>query len=220
MMARALHDVRESEYTMRSQRGFDSMGGGAPERGRLDPALLAAWMDGVTRGETSAFDALFNAFYTPLCAFARGYVRSPQAAEELVEDLFLKLWTDRERLDVRGSVASYLYVAVRHRAMNHLTRLRLERKHAETALAEERWGARHAVNDAEDRMREDELYASVREAVDELPPRGRQAYLLYYQHHLSYAEIAAVMGIAPKTVENQLARSLKTLWLRLKDVLE
>src|SRR5690606_15897377 len=105
--------------------------------------------------------------YAPLCAFARGFVRSPQAAEELVEDLFLKLWTDRERLDVRGSVASYLYVAVRHRAMNHLTRLWLERKHAETALAEERWGARHAVNDAEDRMREDELYASVREAVDE-----------------------------------------------------
>ena len=220
MMARAHSGVQESHYRMRQPHGLKALDGGAAPQGKPDPAQLDAWLEGVTRGEVAAFDALFGALYTPLCEFARGFVRSSHAAEELVEDLFLKLWTDRERLAVRGSVTSYLYVAVRHRAINHLTRLKLERRHAETARWEEHWGARHSVNDADDRLREDELYAHVCVAVDALPPRGRQAYVLYYQHHLSYAEIAAVMGISVKTVENQLARSLKMLCLKLKDVLD
>lgn len=219
MTARAEPEMGH-EYVMHRDRDLHDDEIGATPRGRADPALLAAWMDGIVRGDEAAFDALFGALYAPLCRFARGFVGTAHEAEELVEDLFLKLWADRDRLQVRGSVSSYLYVAVRHRALNHLTRLKVARRHAQSAQQDAEWEARHASNAAEEHLREDELYASVRAAVDELPPRSRQAYLLYYQHHLSYAEIAAIMGISVKTVENQLSRALKALWLRLKDELE
>lgn len=189
-------------------------------RAASDPAQLTAWFERMTRGDVAAFDALFNALYAPLCGFVRTYVRSHEVAEEVVEDLFLKLWADREQVRLRGSAASYLYVAARHRALNHLKRRKLERAHLDSVRLDGQWSARHAVNDAEERMRDAELEVSARRAIEQLPPRAREAYVLYYQHHLSYAEIANVMGISVKTVENQLSRSLKSLWSQLKDVFE
>lgn len=191
-----------------------------PSPGRLDPGVLGGWFERMTQGDEAAFDALFGALYEPLRQFARSYVRSADVAEEIVEDLFLKLWADRDRLRVRGSVAGYLYVSVRHRALNHLKRTRTERLHLDALRRDERWVATHGVNEAEERLRDAELTESVQKAIDRLPPRARETYQLYYQHHLSYAEIANVMGTSVKTVENQLSRSLKSLWSQLKDVFE
>lgn len=185
-----------------------------------DPEPYSVLFARVVEGDEGAFGELFLALCDKLCVFAEMYVGSRHVAEEIVDDVFLKLWSERARLRVHGSVRNYLYVAVRNSAMNYLSHRKVERRYTESLGRDDGWLSRHDVNDGEDRVRSEELSLRVRRAIDALPERARQTYLLYYQHHLSYAEVAAIMGVTAKTVENQLSRSLKALWLHLKDVFE
>jgi RNA polymerase sigma-70 factor (ECF subfamily) len=185
-----------------------------------DPDALVLWMSRIAAGDTAAFEALFHAFYDRLCAYAETYVRSPQAAEEIVDDVFLALWAGRERLQVGRAVASYLYVAVRNRALNQIRRRRMEQQYVERTELEGRALAGTQRNEVEDAVRSSELFAHAERAIEALPERIRETYLLYYQHGLSYAEIAQVMSVSVRTVENQLARAVKRLWRGLHGMLE
>jgi RNA polymerase sigma-70 factor (ECF subfamily) len=181
------------------------------------PDDLTEWMERLSAGDTGALELLFQAMYVPLCKFARTLVRSPAAAEDVVGETFLKLWTHRERIHVRGAVRNYLYMAVRNTAINQIQRSNREARYVETFpehVADLHGSSR---NDAEDRLQLEELSARVQKAIALLPRRAQQTYVLYYQHHMSYAEIGRVMGVSVKTVENQLARALRLLWDRLED---
>lgn len=181
---------------------------------------LILWMSRIADGDTAAFEALFHAFYDRLCAYAETYVRSPQAAEEIVDDVFLALWAGRERLRPGRAVASYLYVAVRNRALNQIRRRRMEQQYVERTEMEGRVTVAGQRNEVEDAVRSSELFALAERAIEALPERIRETYLLYYQHGLSYAEIAQVMSVSVRTVENQLARAVKRLWRGLHGMLE
>ncbi len=171
-----------------------------------------AWYQAMRAGDERAFEALFHAQYAPLCRFVREYVRAPDVAEELVQDLFLRLWRDRGRQPVRGSVRSYLYVAARNAALNHIRHegfvRRLQRRwqagEREPALVP---AARTPEGDAADR----ELADAIQAAIRALPERARLAATLRWEHQLSYAEIAEIMEISVKGVENQLGRIVKAL---------
>lgn len=184
------------------------------------PETLARWVAGIAAGDSAAFEALFHAFYDRLCEYAESYVRSQHAAEELVDDVFLALWSGRERLRIEGSVASYLYIAVRNRALNRLRRNERELRFVERRELEIRASLEHQRSETEDWVRSEELFALAQQAIDALPERSRETYLLYYQHGMSYAQIAEVMGVSVRTVENQLARSVKRLWRSLHGLLE
>jgi RNA polymerase sigma-70 factor, Bacteroides expansion family 1 len=171
-----------------------------------------ALMARLSAGDGAAFTTLFERYYDALCAFAAGFLTSRAEAEEIVEDVFVRVWELRERLEVRDSMKSYLYAATRNRALNQLRRERLEWRwvNDETMCRDVPEAARteHGIDD--------ELYAAdfaraIDVAVDRLPPRCRQVFLLHRQHGLTYSEIAVALGISPKTVENQLGRALKQL---------
>jgi RNA polymerase sigma-70 factor (ECF subfamily) len=181
------------------------------------PELLARWLALVVQGDTIAFEALFLALYDGLCQYAEGYVRSAGTAEEIVSDVFLALWAGRERLRIEGSVSSYLYVAVRNKSLNHLRRRKAERTFVERAVLDMRGALLDRRNDVEDYARGNELFALAQRAIDALPTRIRETYLLYYQHGMTYAQIAEIMGVSVRTVENQLARSMQRLWRGLHD---
>lgn len=184
------------------------------------PEALALLVRRIADGDAAAFESLFHAFYDRLCWYAETYVRSPHAAEEIVDDVFLALWSGRERLRPQRAVASYLYVAVRNRALNQLRRRKMEHAYAERAEMELRVVAASERNEVEDALRSGELFALAERAIAALPERIRETYVLYYQHGLSYAEIARVMDVSVRTVENQLARAVKRLWRGLHGMLE
>ncbi len=170
-----------------------------------------AWYDAMCAGDERAFESLFHAYYAPLCRFLVAYVEPP-AAEEIAQDLFLRLWRDRARAPVRGSIRAYLYVAGRNAALNQLRHARIH----------ERWRGRAGDRPApgttrtpEDEVVSEELADAVAAALAELPERARLAATLRWQHQLSYAEIAAVMEISVKGVENQLSRVARALRERL-----
>jgi RNA polymerase sigma-70 factor (ECF subfamily) len=167
-------------------------------------------------GEGNAFAALFSRYYDALCAFASGYTASRAEAEEVVEDVFVRLWELREQLEVRESLKSYLYTATRNRALNRLRDKRAETRRLEEASADATAPGMGQPGPGIDQEVEAEEFArAVERAVEQLPPRARQVFLLHRQHGLTYAEIAAALEISPKTVENLLGRALKHLRARL-----
>ncbi|HEX6536658.1 MAG TPA: RNA polymerase sigma-70 factor [Gemmatimonadaceae bacterium] len=181
---------------------------------------LQRWMARTVEGDAAALEALFRAMYERMCLVARSYVKSTADAEDVVEETFLKLWSHRDRIRVRGSVNNYLAIAVRNTALNYLGRRRAEAKYIALAPHEDIWGETLATNDGETRIREQERAERVQRAIDALPSRARETYCLYYQRRLTYAQIARVMGVSVRTVEAQLVRCVRKLTKQLGEVLE
>ena len=185
------------------------------------PVSFVPDADLVTRiraGDEPAFEALFREHYTKLCVFAARLIGSDAAAEEIVQDVLLSIWRRHEQWDVPGTVASYLYAAVRNRAFNQLRDER-QRRHKRAQLTQELTILGQDANriEADDVVRSEELARAIARAIEELPPRCREAFLLRRQHNLSYAEIARVMQIAPKTVEIQIGAAYKSLRKKLAE---
>lgn len=177
----------------------------------------------IRQGDVRAFERLFAAHYAALCGFVASYVRSDAIAEELVADLFRWLWERRERWEVTGDVRTYLLVAARNRALDHLKHERIERRAQETLVVsrgERPPGMGMPMPSTDASVRAAELDAAIQRAIEALPERCRLAFTLRRQQHLSYVEIAAVMGTAVKTVEVQIGVALKALRKSLADWIE
>jgi RNA polymerase sigma-70 factor (ECF subfamily) len=170
------------------------------------------WVAAVREGDEAAFEQVFLAYYDRLQAYAERYVQRPDVAEEVVENIFVRLWEQREQWEIRQSLKSYLYAAVRNQALMWIDHQRIVRRAQEAGMREQRSpGMGQARPTAEEELQAAELAAAARAAVERLPNRAREAYVLSRQHGLSYAEIAEAMGISSKTVEIHLGRALKAL---------
>jgi RNA polymerase sigma-70 factor, ECF subfamily len=166
------------------------------------------WVRRLRVGDEAAFEDAFRTYAPALCAFAFRYVGSRAVAEDLVQDLFLTIWRKREELDITGAVGSYLYTATRNRALNHLQREQAGERFRVALL--ERLDASMSAG-------EEEMLTTMemQRALDELPERCGLIFRLSRQEGMTYAEIAASLGLSVKTVETQMGRALKRLRDRL-----
>lgn len=166
-------------------------------------------------GEITTFDDLFRNAYPGLFRFAYRLVSSRELAEEVVQDVFLELWRRRDVIDPCSVARAYLYTAVRHAAITAIRRSRLEA----TAVTRDDIGigSTHSAADPDiaEMIQASDLDAAVARAVETLPERCRLVYTLSRREQLSYAEIAAALGISVKTVEAQMARAFRLLRTRL-----
>lgn len=162
------------------------------------------------RGDHTAFDAIFRQWYEPVVRSANRVLHDPGVAEELAQDIFLELWRRREVLAPDSSVAGYLLQAVRNRALNHLRHLQVQKKSAVyvEALSEPAEPADAEVHAAE-------LQAAIHEAIEALPPRTREVFLMSRERNLRYGEIAELLGVSVKAVEANMSRALRQLRERL-----
>ena len=170
-----------------------------------------SWRDLVARiraGDEAAFEAMFRAYYDPLCRHVAPYLGSRDAAEDAVQGLFVRIWEDRARWVV-SDLGHYLYTAVRRRAISQVRRIAVQRRAAPLLVLEEIGGAGRALPDAE--FDAEELWRRLERALDTLAPRTRAAFVLSRREGLSYQQVAARMAISPKTVGVHIARALAAL---------
>lgn len=167
----------------------------------------------IRAGDERALEVVFRAHYAGMASFVQRYVRSADLAEELVQDVFLKLWSKREHLADIETFRTYLFRAARNTALNHLRRVKLERRWQEEHGQEEEAPASYA---ADEEASEQEVAAAVQVAISRLPPRCREIFLLSRDGGLTYAEIARALEISVKTVETQMGRALKSLRVSLR----
>lgn len=163
-------------------------------------------------GDERALEAIFRAHYAGMAAFVERFVRANDVAEELVQDVFLKLWRKREELSEIESLRTYLYRAARNTALNWLRRQKLERRWLEEHAGD---GEPATTHTADDDATGQEVAEAVQAAIQRLPPRCREVFLMSRDGGMTYAEIARALEISVKTVETQMGRALKALRLAL-----
>lgn len=166
----------------------------------------------VRLGDGAAFEALFGEYYIPLCTFVDSYVHERAVAEDLVQDLFCALWRRREGWTPLGGVRGYLFAAARHRALSHLRHEEVVER-ATTRCREA--GLSPALGtagvDGALAAETSQIGSAYRCAVQRLPERTRVAVTLRWEHGMSHAEIARVLGVSVKGVEAQMGRALRHL---------
>ncbi len=160
----------------------------------------------IRKGDECAFRDLFKAYYQRLVNYARRYVHDTDIAENIVEDVFLKIWNDRKKLHIAISLQAYLFKAVRNHSLNYVKRLKLEHKMiSDLAYSPNR------IETPEEHFIEKEMHQQIQQAISELPERSRTVFTMHRYDNLKYSEIAEILDISVGTVETHMVRALRSL---------
>src|SRR5256885_8839607 len=162
------------------------------------------------RDPSHAWESAFATHYCGLCDYVLRFVGSADAAQDLVQDLFLHLWDTRGPRDAVRLTRGYLYVAARNRALKYLRHRRVAEAWADRAAREE--PPSPAGESPEDWYLQGELDRAVQHAIAGLPERCREIFLLRRHQHYSYQEIAASLHLSLGTVKSQMWRAM--VWLQ------
>ena len=161
------------------------------------------------------FEQVFKTHFKNLHAYSCTIVKDEMLAEELVQNIFYKLWERPEKLSISGSIAAYLYRAVYNESLNHLKHMKVRSRYQSHVIHE----MKNQSDSASRKIIMKELEARLQRALHELPEQCRTIFQLSRFEELKYREIAERLDISPKTVENQMGKALKILRMKLIDFL-
>jgi RNA polymerase sigma-70 factor, ECF subfamily len=167
-----------------------------------DPLL----MQGIRQGDEAALEALIQRYWKPLVRYALGFVDRVDAAEDLVQESFVRVWEARERWHETGSIRGYLYTIVRNLCLHERAGARVRERWASGEQSRPRFSPT-----PDDVLQEREVLRSLKAAIDKLPDRRREVFTLACLHGLTYREVANALGVAVPTVANQMSAALAEL---------
>ncbi len=174
------------------------------------------WVARICTGDAAAFEAVFREYKNDLGALVESHVRSRAVTEEILQELFLHLWEQRYDWHFAGPLNAYLFRAARNRAISYLRHERVESRFRERLFHEQRNDIPGVPTPSVGELLDaQDLESAIERAVNCLPDRCREVFVLNRYHHRSYAEVAGMMGISVKTVEVQMGRALAALRQRL-----
>jgi RNA polymerase sigma-70 factor (family 1) len=168
------------------------------------------WLARIAQGDHRAFGRLFEHFYQTLLRLALFYVRTREAAEEVVLDVFTKVWLRRDQAAQIDNIGAYLTTAVKNQSLHHLDR----KPGPDTVPLDdvpEPLAANAQLSDPDSALVDAELQARVRWAVAQLPPRCGLVWELVREQGLTYAQTAEALSISIRTVETQMSIALQRL---------
>ncbi len=175
--------------------------------------MIRIWQDGIGASDTPSFNSLFRHYYSRLVRFAIQFVHTREAAEEIVSDIFVKVWEKRSTLHEVRNLEVYLYVAVKNGCINYcekysVVHLQLD-IHGETGF--------HDTANSQKNLEMKELMHRLHMAVEQLPEQCRLIFKMIKEDSLPFREVAEILHISPRTVETQLYRAVKKLKVILSD---
>ena len=176
----------------------------------------------ITLAGEKDFKQVFDSFYPRLLRFAKGYVCNRFDAENIVQDVFLRLWEKRTLLPKDINLQAYLPAMVKNQCMDFLKHQQVVERHfvnRNSAIQQEMAFNYYAISRFDPEQPDVEsLERLVEKAINELPEQCRKAFELSRYNELKYKEIADEMGISVKTVETHISHALKILRITLKDL--
>jgi RNA polymerase sigma-70 factor (ECF subfamily) len=161
----------------------------------------------IKKGDEVAFELVFYKYKGHLLDFIRKSLPLEEDAEGIVQDVFVKLWINRNSLDPLKSLNAFLYTIARNELYGHLRKLLSKRKYLEELYS----SSNESSNTTEKQIEYDELEKSVTALIDRLPVKRRQIYILSREGGLTYQEIAKQLGISENTVDSQIRKALSFL---------
>lgn len=172
----------------------------------------------VALGDQLAFRELYHTYYKRLHYFAVAMVKTKEAAEEIVEDVFIRLWNQRGTVTQINNLRIYLYTATKNTALNYLSRKARESiiepfDNIDITLQET------GIN-PEQIMITAETYQKIRRAVEALPPRCKMIFKLIREDGLRYKEVSEILNISINTIDAQMAIAIQRITEALRKVFE
>lgn len=167
----------------------------------------------VKNGDLGAYELLFKKYYKELYRFAFNFIRDMTVAEEMAQEVFLYIWEKRKKIEIQTTLKTYLYSAIKNKCLNYI-KLELPKQQAMSDVGDVMLAVttEKRLEDAEN----ERLKNSIKQAIDQLPTKCRQIFMLSRNAGMTYEEIADELSLSKKTVENQMGIALK----KLRDSLE
>lgn len=170
----------------------------------------------ISESDEKAFKELFEHFLPGLLSFSISILRNKQLAEEVVEDVFVKLWSNRKDLTNINSISHYLYKAVRYASINAL-----EKEKRDRSISIDNFGDAftfsYSVSNNELSFINKENCLKISNAIDQLPPKCKLIFRLIKEEGMKYRDVSKVLNLSEKTIEAQMNIAVKKLLLSLKD---
>jgi RNA polymerase sigma-70 factor (family 1) len=158
-------------------------------------------------GDLAAYRYLFDQYFVDLCNFLRIYLHSKEFSEEIALEIYEFIWEKRETIQIRVSFKAFLFSSAKNRAIDHY------RKEHRAIFSTLDINEPYMPDspDSQYYLEESELRGYIEMAINKLPDKSRQIYLMAREENLSHKEIAIRLGITPKTVENHVGIALRKL---------
>jgi len=166
-------------------------------------------LQNIAGSDQLAFRQVYHCFHKKLFHFAFALVKTKEAAEEIVEDVFIRLWNNRASITSINNLKIYLYTATKNTALNYLSKKARESvtepfdnidiELSETAIS------------PEEILITAEIYKNIRDAVEALPPRCKMIFKLIREDGLRYKEVAEILNISVNTIDAQMAIAVKRI---------
>src|ERR1035437_395789 len=165
--------------------------------------------------DKSAFSSLFTAYYSDLVMFAITFLKDLDSSEEIVQDVFLKLWEDREVIIVTTTLKSFLLKLIQNRCLDCLRHAKVINSHHDTVIN----SSPLLECDTENYILRSEIEKIVQKALDKIPEEIAEPFKLNRYEGLKYREIAEKMHVSNRTIEVRVGKVLQILRNELKDYL-
>ena len=166
-------------------------------------------------GCSGSFRIVYDHYYNRLFRQALYYLNNnPDCAQEVVSDVFIAIWQGRKALGKVTNPDAYLFIALKHAAARYVEK-NFKQKHE--LLTENLPDTCTADNSSDNELIDKELKDNYDEALKSLPPRCAEVFRLVREEKKKYSEVAEILGISPKTVDNQMNKAIKLLYEQLKD---
>ena len=159
----------------------------------------------IRQGDVGQFESLFRSSYVSLVKYAKTLIKDHDNAEEIVQELFFKLWKDREKIKIESSLNGYLFRSVHNSCLHYIEHHRVVERHAEEMSIRQT----DSGENPSDILNYKELQARIARILEKLPERCGMIFYMSRFEGLKYTEIAEKLSVSVKTVESNMGRALK-----------
>ncbi len=167
--------------------------------------------ESIRNGDKHAFESVFKTYYKILCSYANQIIADSDNSEEIVQEMFFQLWQKKEFLFIETSLKSYLFRAVHNSCLNYIKHNKIKLAYSSSYLHQnETSGSQYLLDESE------ELRVLIGKAVEKLPPERKKVFMMIRYEERKYQEVADILGISVKTVENQMGKAMQFLREALK----
>lgn len=183
----------------------------------IEKNQILTYLEEVAKNDSQeSFRKLYNHYYTRLFRQALYYLTNqPDAAQEVVSDVFIAVWQGRKVLDKVKDPDAYLFIAIKHASSAYVARSYKEKR--ELLMENLPDTNYHSDNKSDFALLDAELQIKYEQALSKLPPRCAEVFKLVREDRRKYAEVAEMLGVSVKTVDNQMGKAIKILYKELRE---
>lgn len=167
----------------------------------------------IREGDKGQFEILFRSSYSALVKYAKSLVKDHDTAEEIVQDLFFRLWQDKEKINIESSLNGYLFRSVHNKCLHFIEHRKVVLKHSEEISSKEE----EFPENPSEILQHKELQERIAGILERLPERCGKIFSMNRFDGFKYSEIAEKLGISVKTVEADMSKALKEFRSELKE---